>query len=164
MPRPAGRKLWLNWDKYRQFWSQIGQWSLRRLENADFNTEVTVDKGEGVINVDALDAQGNYRNFLNLQAVVASPKGQSQTVRLEQTGPGHYEARFPTKEVGSYMLNLLDIQRRPSARLASHRRQRQLFSRSSAPSNRTSTSCAASPRAATAKSWTRPPPNSTLLS
>jgi uncharacterized membrane protein len=102
-------RIWLDWDKYRQFWSQIGQWSMRRLENADFTTEVTVDKGEGLINVEALDEQGNFRNFLNLQAIVASPKGRRQTVRLEQTGPGHYEARFPTKEVGAYLLNMTDI-------------------------------------------------------
>ena len=102
-------KVWLNWDKYRQFWSQIGQWSLRRLENADFTTDVTVEKGDGVINVEALDEQGNYRNFLHLQAIVDSPKGERQVVHLEQTGPGHYEARFPTKDVGSYMLNLLDM-------------------------------------------------------
>src|SRR6267378_4502004 len=102
-------KVWLNWDKYRQFWSQIGQWSLRRLENADFTTDVTVDKGEGLINVEALDGQGNYRNFLNLQAIVDSPKGDRQVVQLEQTGPGHYEAHFATKDVGSYMLNLLDM-------------------------------------------------------
>jgi hypothetical protein len=102
-------RIWLDWDKYRQFWSQIGQWSMRRLENADFTTEVAVDKGEGLINVEALDEQGNFRNFLNLQAVVASPTGKPQTVRLEQTGPGHYEARFPTKEVGAYLLHLMDI-------------------------------------------------------
>jgi uncharacterized membrane protein len=102
-------RIWLDWDKYRQFWSQIGQWSMRRLENADFTTEVAVDRGEGLINVEALDEQGNFRNFLNLQAIVASPKGQRQTVRLEQTGPGHYEARFPTKEVGAYLLNLMDF-------------------------------------------------------
>src|SRR6185369_5888848 len=102
-------KLWLNWEKYRQFWSQLGQWSLRRLENADFTTEVSVDKGEGLINVEAVDEQGNYRNFLNLQAAVVSPKGERQTVRLEQTGPGHYEARFPTKQVGAYLLNLMDF-------------------------------------------------------
>jgi len=102
-------RIWLNWDKYRQFWSQIGQWSMRRLENADFTTEVVADKGDGLINVEALDEQGNFRNFLNLQAVVASPKGERQTVRLEQTGPGHYEARFPTKEVGAYLLNLMDV-------------------------------------------------------
>ena len=102
-------KIWLNWDKYKQFWSQIGQWSLRRLENADFTTEVTVDKGEGLINVEALDEQGNYRNFVNLQAIVVSPKGEQQTVRVEQSGPGHYEARFPTKEVGAYLLNLTEM-------------------------------------------------------
>jgi uncharacterized membrane protein len=102
-------KLWLTWDKYRQFWSQIAQWSLRRLENADFTTEVSVDRGEGVILVDALNEEGNYRNFLNLQMVVASPKGERQTVRVEQTGPGHYEARFPTKEVGSYLMNLMEL-------------------------------------------------------
>jgi uncharacterized membrane protein len=102
-------RLWLTWDKYRQFWSQIGQWSLRRLENADFTTEVSVDKGEGLINVEAVDDQGNYRNFLNLQAAVVSPKGDRTTVRLEQTGPGHYEARFPTKQVGAYLLNLMDM-------------------------------------------------------
>lgn len=101
-------KGWLAWEKYRQFWSQIAQWSLRRLENADFQTDVSVEQGEGVLSVEALDEQGNYRNFLNLQAVVASPKGERQAVRLEQTGPGHYEARFPTREVGAYLVNVLD--------------------------------------------------------
>lgn len=101
---------WLGWERYRQFWSQVAQWSLRRLENADFTSEVIVDKGEGVINVEALDEKGDYRNFLNLQATVVSPKGERLSVRLEQTGPGHYEARFPTKEVGGYLLNLMQIE------------------------------------------------------
>jgi uncharacterized membrane protein len=99
---------WLGWDKYRQFWLQVAQWSLRRVEAADFTTEVAVDKGEGHISVEAVDARGNYRNFLNLVTVVVSPKGENQLVRLDQTGPGHYEARFPTKDVGAYLMNLLD--------------------------------------------------------
>ena len=101
---------WVGWEKYRQFWSQIAQWSLRRLENADFTTEVAVDNGQGVISVEALDEKGNYRNFLDLQTVVVGPNGTRQTVRLEQTGPGHYEAKFPTKEVGAYLLNLMQMQ------------------------------------------------------
>jgi uncharacterized membrane protein len=107
--KPKWGRVWLNWDKYQQFWSQTAQWSLRRLENSDFTTEVTVDRGEGLINVEALDEKGNYRNFLNLQTVIASPKGERQSVRLEQTGPGHYEARFPTKQVGAYLLHLMDF-------------------------------------------------------
>jgi uncharacterized membrane protein len=107
--KPKWARMWMNWDKYRQFWTQVAQWSLRRVQNADFTTEVNIDKGEGVVTVEALDEQGNYRNFLNLQTVVVSPKGERQLVRLEQTGPGHYEARFPAREVGSYSLNLMDI-------------------------------------------------------
>ena len=108
--RPKWGRNWLGWAQYRQFWSQIAQWSLRRLENADFTSEVTVDKGEGLINVEALDEKGNYRNFMNLQATVVSPKGEHMDVRLEQTGPGHYEAKFPTKEVGAYLLNLKQME------------------------------------------------------
>jgi Ca-activated chloride channel family protein len=108
--RAKWAKNWLGWERYKQFWSQIAQWSLRRIENADFASEVLIDKGEGVINVEALDEQGNYRNFLNLQAIVVSPKGERQIVRVEQTGPGHYEAKFPTKEVGGYLVNLMQME------------------------------------------------------
>ena len=101
-------KNWLGWAQYQQFWTQIAQWSLRRLENSDYTTDVVVDNGEGQLNVDALDESGNYRNFLDLKAAVISPKGEKMIVPVEQLGPGHYEAKFPTKEVGSYMINLTD--------------------------------------------------------
>lgn len=106
--RPKWGQRWIDWQKYRQFWSQAAQWSLRKVDAADFNTDVTVDKGEGQISVEALDNNGNFRNFLTLEAVVVSPKGERQTVQLHQTGPGHYDAKFPTKEVGAYLINLLD--------------------------------------------------------
>ena len=102
-------KNWLGWAQYRQFWTQTAQWALRRIENADFTTEVSVDKGEGRISVEAVDDKGEYKNFLNLQSVIVSPKGERVLLRLEQTGPGHYEAKFPTKEVGAYYLNLTEM-------------------------------------------------------
>ena len=107
--KPKWGRLWLNWDKYRQFWSQIAQWVLRKVDASDYNADVSIENGSGQINVEALDAEGNFRNFLNLQAVVVDPKGRTQTVRLEQKGPGRYEAAFPAKEVGAYMINLLDL-------------------------------------------------------
>lgn len=101
---------WISWAKYRQFWSQTAQWALRKVDNADFNTDVSVDKGVGQLSVEALDSSGNFRNFLNLEAVVVSPKGERATALLQQTGPGHYEAKFDTKEVGAYLIHLLDKQ------------------------------------------------------
>lgn len=109
--RPKWARTWLSWEHYRHFWSQIAQWSLRRLENADFTTEVVVEGGQGVITVEALDEKGNYRNFLDLQTTVVGPKGDRQMVQLEQTGPGHYEAKFPTRDVGTYLMHLMEMER-----------------------------------------------------
>jgi len=108
--KPKWAQEWLNWPKYRQFWSQVAQWSLRKLENADFGTDVSVDRGEGTVSVEALDGTGNFRNFLNLAARVVSPRGESIQIQLEQKGPGRYEGKFPTKEVGAYLINLLEFQ------------------------------------------------------
>lgn len=107
--KPRWAKTWLAWEKYRQFWVQTAQWSLRRTENADFTTDVSLEKGDGIINVEALDQQGNYRNFLNLQAIVVSPKGERVVVPVRQSGPGHYEAKFPTKEAGTYAVNVVEM-------------------------------------------------------
>ncbi|MBI3882372.1 MAG: VWA domain-containing protein [Verrucomicrobia bacterium] len=101
---------WLGWDRYRQFWTQIVQWSLRRVESADLQAEVTQENGEGVLNVEAVDSTGNYRNFLALEAVVISPKGEKQTVRLQQNGAGRYEVKFPMREVGAYFVNVMEFE------------------------------------------------------
>ncbi|HNQ87778.1 MAG TPA: glutamine amidotransferase [Verrucomicrobiota bacterium] len=101
---------WVSWGKYRQFWSQVGRWALRRLDLSDLNAEVAVEKGEGVLTVEAVDAEGNYRNFVDLRAVAVSPKGERQSLRLAQTGPGRYEVRFPTRDVGTYLINLMEYQ------------------------------------------------------
>jgi uncharacterized membrane protein len=95
---------WLGWPQYRQFWSQIAGWVLKRVEVAEFNTEVSSDRGEGLISVEAVDPAGNFRNFLDLGVTVVSPKGLRNRLPLEQKGPGRYEGRFPTPEVGAYLL------------------------------------------------------------
>jgi uncharacterized membrane protein/Mg-chelatase subunit ChlD len=99
---------WMGWEQYRQFWSQIGQWSLRRLESSDLAVDVIMENGTGLLQIEALDESGEYRNFLNLQAVVNSPNGDRQTALVEQKGPGHYEARFAARQTGPYLLNILE--------------------------------------------------------
>jgi Ca-activated chloride channel family protein len=101
---------WLAWPKYRQFWSQIAQWSLRKVDTGDFTAEIDIENSSGNIHVEALDSQGNFRNFLKLQAVIMNPDGERQNVPLEQTGPGRYEARFGGREVGAYLVNLQEME------------------------------------------------------
>jgi uncharacterized membrane protein len=108
--RAKWAKDWVDWPQYGQFWAQVAGWSMRRLENSDFTTELAVDGGDGRLTVDALDARGDYRNFLALKANVVGPAGERFKVDVKQTGPGHYEARFPARDVGLYMLNLVHEQ------------------------------------------------------
>jgi hypothetical protein len=104
--KPKWAKEWLGWAKWSKFWSQTVKWSVRSLETTDYETSVSIEGGTAKLTVDAIDAQGNYQNFLPLQAVVVSPKGEASRVVLEQKGPGRYEVEFPASEVGAYMVNV----------------------------------------------------------
>ncbi len=101
---------WTTWPQYQQFWRQVARWSLRRLANADFVAGAAIESGAGRVSVEALDAQGDFQNFLTLQAVVVGPNAGKQTVALKQTAPGHYEANFPATETGAYLLNVLQME------------------------------------------------------
>lgn len=101
---------WTTWSQYQQFWRQVAQWSLRRLARADFTAEAVIESGNGRLSVEALDPQGNFQNFLTLQAVVVGPNGTRQNVTLQQNGPGHYEAEFPAEETGAYLANLMQME------------------------------------------------------
>jgi secreted protein with Ig-like and vWFA domain len=108
--RARWAKSWHAWEKYRQFWVQVAQWSLRRADDSGLATSITLENGDGLISVEALNEKGDYRNFLNLKAIVVSPKGERSEVPVRQSGPGHYEAKFPTKEPGAYALNVIETQ------------------------------------------------------
>lgn len=101
-------QAWQSWSRYQQFWSQVAQWALRRTESADLQADLHVDKGQGLLSVEATDAEGKDRSFLTLTAVVLGPKGDRQTLALEPTGPGQYQARFDARHTGAYMVRLLD--------------------------------------------------------
>ena len=94
----------------KTFWSQIANWSLRRVETGDLSADVAIEQGRGIISVEAIDTDGNFRNFLDLQAVVVNPKGERELVPLTQTAAGRYEAEFETRETGSYLVHLREME------------------------------------------------------
>ena len=101
---------WIGWGDYQTFWSQIANWSLRRVETGDLSADVAIEQGRGIISVEAIDTDGNFRNFLDLQAVVVNPKGKRELVPLTQTAAGRYEAEFETRETGSYLVHLREME------------------------------------------------------
>ena len=101
---------WISWSKYQTFWSQLVNWSLRRVATSNLDVQVAIEQGNGYISVEAMDTSGNYRNFLDLQAAIVDPKGERELVQLKQTAPGRYEAGFETSQSGSYLVHLRELQ------------------------------------------------------
>ena len=93
-----------------------------------FHRDVSVEKGEGLLSVEALDPQGNFRNFLNLQAIVGAPR-RTADGQLEQTGPEPLRNKFPHPRSGLLPGPAHGSERRSSPRLASCRSERELFTR-----------------------------------
>jgi uncharacterized membrane protein len=100
---------WLGWPQFRQFWTQLAQWSLRRIDTADFAAEMHIEEAAGTVVVEATDAGGGYRNFVQLQTVVLDAKGERQVVPMRQVGPGRYEGRFQAAEVGAYVAQIAEL-------------------------------------------------------
>ena len=105
-PRPSGRVLWMRWGGFNKFWSQVTRWTLRSGTRSD--TVATVGRADdtGEVLVDAIDAKGEFINFLDSQVGVVSPNKQRTVVELEQVGPGRYRGRFPASQEGVYLVGM----------------------------------------------------------
>ena len=97
---------WLTWPGYAKFWAQLLRSTMRRSPPKDFQTAVDVSGGTGRIVVDAVDDKGRFLNFLNFAGSVVGPDMKARPIRIEQTGPGRYEASFDARTVGSYVVNI----------------------------------------------------------
>ncbi|MBI4559613.1 MAG: VWA domain-containing protein [Candidatus Hydrogenedentes bacterium] len=99
---------WLNWPGFNRFWAQAVRWSMREVSPSNFRVETSIQDGKGHVQIDAVDEQGKFVNFLQPRGVVIGPGPdfKRQDIELTQTGPGIYEAPFPVDQRGVYMLNL----------------------------------------------------------
>ncbi len=97
---------WVTWSKYAKFWSQAVRWSLRETGKGDLRVTTQVRDGKGVVTIDAVDREGKFVNFLDMNARVVDPEFAGADLGFEQTGPGRYQAEFPAERVGPYMVNV----------------------------------------------------------
>lgn len=99
---------WVGWDQFGKFWTQLVRGTTRSHTVTHLQTQVEIVQGEGVVTIDALDNEGQFLNFLQLRATILSPSLERIECLPRQTAPGRYEARFPARETGSYMVNVVD--------------------------------------------------------
>ncbi len=96
--------LWLRWRDFNKFWSQLVRWTLRSGSRSDTVAIVERRDNVGEITVDAVDAKGEFINFLDSQVGVVAPNRERTVIDLEQVGPGRYRGRFPASQEGVYLV------------------------------------------------------------
>jgi hypothetical protein len=98
--------LWLRWRDFNKFWAQLVRWTLRSGSRTDAVAIVERHDNVGEITVDAVDAKGEFINFLDSQVGVVAPNRERTVIDLEQVGPGRYRGRFPASQEGVYLVGM----------------------------------------------------------
>lgn len=97
---------WVEWDAFGQFWAQATRSIARRATSNTYQITTNQTGSGGSVKIVAQDAKGNPVNELPDQVRLALPSGGFQDLTLTQTGPGTFESKFPTGELGSYIVSV----------------------------------------------------------
>jgi uncharacterized membrane protein len=95
-------KEWVGWSKFAPLWGQIVRWSMRQSTPPNFEVFTRLEGDEAHVVVEAVDKEGGFLNFLDLEGKVIDPQADGTPLKVKQTGPGRYEGKFPISKEGTY--------------------------------------------------------------
>jgi len=97
---------WLQWGDFERFWEQTIRWAAKPSQSPDCEVFADVQGNQVAINVEAIDAEGKFTQFANIEGQVIAPDISSNPLELTQVGPGQYTGKFQAAASGSYIVNL----------------------------------------------------------
>ena len=98
--------LWLKWPEYTKLFGQMVRWTLRTTQQQQVATTVSSANGHGEVTLDAVDAKGDFINFIDASLGVVQPDKAQHVQAVTQIGPGRYRARFDASDEGAYLLGI----------------------------------------------------------
>lgn len=117
--QPRWAAQWMQWGGFGQFWAQAMRSVARRASANTYQVAVNPSGGQGVVEIDARDPQGNPINEVPKETRVALPNGEFKEIALSQIGPGKFRGAFPTSNVGSYIVTVAESDPRGGNRVSS---------------------------------------------
>jgi Mg-chelatase subunit ChlD len=97
---------WLNWPEFPRFWTQAVRWTIVEGTGGVLESQVRMEGNQALVTAEVLEADGGYRNNLDVTLILVDPNLAQQTIPLRQTAPGLYEGAFRPEETGTYLLHL----------------------------------------------------------
>lgn len=101
---------WLGWEGYADLWTRVVRLASRAPGSGSGELDVQHDGDTLTIRYEGLDADGRPMDLLTVRGTLYAPDGRAHEIRLDQTGPGVYTVRAPSRGSGTYVVVL-----RPSA-------------------------------------------------
>lgn len=104
---------WTTWQSYAAFWKQQLQRTMRASGDPNSRINIEPHGDHSKVVVELFDERGERLNFANIEGRILHPESDSRTssdidtIRLEQVGPGRYEAEVAVQESGVHLLSLL---------------------------------------------------------
>ncbi len=108
--KPKWAAEWASWPGYSRFWAQIIRHAMRRAASENLTLQLTRQDASTHIAVDALADNNTYLSSGTVSLRVVNPDLSTQDISLPQTGPGRFEADFPTAAPGAYHLEIAQTQ------------------------------------------------------
>jgi uncharacterized membrane protein len=97
---------WIRWGGYPKFWAQVIRTSMRRKVYDSYDMFASVVDGRAKVVVDAVDVDDKFVNSLETSLEIIDPRTSKtiETIPMDQSAAGRYEADFEVDRYGSYML------------------------------------------------------------
>lgn len=97
---------WLQWPGFERFWEQTIRWVGKPSQSSDCEVSADIQGRQVTVNVEAIDPEGKFMQFANIEGQVISPDVEASPIQLTQVGPGQYTGQFQANASGSYIVNL----------------------------------------------------------
>ena len=97
---------WLTWPEFPTFWAQLIRHTMR--QSGSLGTQIAVDHqdGQARVTIDAIDENGNYLSQADGTLTLIHPDLSKESLPLESTAPGRYEATMPLTARGGHHLQM----------------------------------------------------------
>ena len=97
---------WVGTAEHEKLAEQMVRHALRDATLESVFPQVVIDELQGRIIVDALGHNGDFLNFLTIEAGVSTPQGYFYSITLNQSGPGEYQGVFDITGSGTYLITI----------------------------------------------------------
>jgi hypothetical protein len=97
---------WVTWPEFPRFAAQLVQWVVPSAASSGLSTAIHSEGAQTVIDVKALDANGQPQDGLQMRVGLVGPNGFSQELMLNQVAPGEYRASIASPIQGTYLAQI----------------------------------------------------------